>query len=322
MVTPYTLLERELHNLRQQIAGVFEGDTQCIHDSRVATRRLRELLPLTASRQGADDSADCLNRLKELRRALGRARDADVQLELIADIQRRVGPVAPSLAVVVAHHQTRREQLVRRLIKRLERLDIDSVINDLQRLWPAGHRLWGRSPHWQAALRRTTIERAHAADQAITHATAMYFPNRLHAARVALRQFRYALEIAHATGASGHLPAIKYLRKSQDILGDLHDRHLLHRELERHAIDADGRRARGEMQVVTQLLAAEANELHERYLSRRPRLLDICHQEMRLRRHTANRTVIAASAVALSGLLLAQWSATSQRRADAGAGMS
>jgi CHAD domain-containing protein len=324
MVTPYTLLERELHNLRQHLNSVFEGDTQSIHDARVATRRLRELIPLTTDRRSGADIDERLNRVTKIRRALGRARDADVHLELIADIQRRLGPIAPSLAALAAHHQTRREELVRRLIKRLERFDIDDVIDELPRLWASRHWRWGRSPAWRLTLRRTIIERAREADEAIAHATGVYFPNRVHAARMALRQLRYALEIAQETGANGHLPAIKYLRKSQDVLGALHDRHMLQQELERHSSDTDDRPARADMHLVVQLLASECHDLHARYLSRRPRLQDICGQEVRSRqRHYSNRTMAAAGAVALSGLVLAQWrSATRHRRAVAGDGIS
>ena len=55
---------------------------------------------------------------------------------------------------------------------------------------------------------------------------AMYLPRITcaHNARIALKKFRYAVEIADATGLVPAQRAIRELKKGQDVLGELHDR--------------------------------------------------------------------------------------------------
>ena len=77
---------------------------------------------------------------------------------------------------------------------------------------------------WHRDLRYTVRERARAATEAIDYATGVYFPDRAHAARIAIKKLRYAMEIAHETGAGDRNGAIRELKKAQDLLGDLHDR--------------------------------------------------------------------------------------------------
>jgi len=53
---------------------------------------------------------------------------------------------------------------------------------------------------WRHEVRRQVDEHAEHATDAITHATRVYFPNRLHEARIALKKFRYAAENLRVTG--------------------------------------------------------------------------------------------------------------------------
>ena len=77
---------------------------------------------------------------------------------------------------------------------------------------------------WRDHLRQQLVERATTAAERIAHATGVYFPNRAHHARIAVKKLRYAAEISQATGASNLKGAIKSLRKGQEVLGEIHDR--------------------------------------------------------------------------------------------------
>src|SRR5205814_4326532 len=117
--------------------------------------------------------------------------------------------------------------------------------------------------------------------------------------------------------------AIRDLRKSQDVLGDLHDRQVLIDQLpsavapENPDVDAD------HIRLVIHLLEAECRELHARYVSRRARLLEVC--ETTKRAFADRRTGVAAGltvgAVALSSVLYAwhRGSSSNRRRPDEGA---
>ena len=73
---------------------------------------------------------------------------------------------------------------------------------DEHRLAFPGALSWSvRTGHtWRRDLDYTLRERALATREAIDHATGVYFPARVHAARIAIKKMRYAMEIAHAIG--------------------------------------------------------------------------------------------------------------------------
>lgn len=300
-VTPVTLFTTHVEALRSRIPGILEGDPPSVHEARVATRRIRELLPLTANwfgRQGLDAVYD---RFKQVGKSLGRTRDADVHIALLKHFEVRVTHAAELLIMLRQQCERRRIQRLRRLIKRFERFALAQMLNDLAAHARRRHN-WTRLPDraWQPQLRRTLADRAFDTRDSIVRATGVYFPNRTHDVRIAIKKLRYAIEIAHSTGFVDPAEAIGELKKAQDILGDLHDRQILIDEL----IEAETRPGftNGQTSAVTQLVEAELNELHGRYLTRRARLLEICQET---RRHvvangTATRSLLVAGVTALS----------------------
>ena len=47
MTTPLTLFQEQIDVLRTRVPGLLDGRPESIHDARIATRRVRELLSLT-----------------------------------------------------------------------------------------------------------------------------------------------------------------------------------------------------------------------------------------------------------------------------------
>ena len=130
---------------------------------------------------------------------------------------------------------------------------------------------------WRHDLRYTLRERAGAAREAIDHATGVYFPNRAHAVRIALKKLRYAMEIAHETGFGDRSGAVRELKKAQDVLGDLHDRQELIDNLVECA--GDGAEVAAQISLLKQVIDAEIHDLHGKYLVRRHELQEICHRQ-------------------------------------------
>ena len=151
--------------------------------------------------------------------------------------------------------------------------------------------------------------RANATADAIAHATGVYFPNRLHGARISIKKLRYALEVCQASGLDDRADDLRRLRRAQDLLGELRDRQTL---LEAIAgIDVAPERAdvKAQFDVVTGFVRAESRGLHERYVARRDVLLDICRREAghargRSRWRAVSLGAMAAS-IGLSGGLVA-----------------
>src|SRR5262245_58835651 len=86
--TPSSLIASQLHELATQLPGVRTADVDAVHDARVLTRRLRELLRLAPNRP-ADVVTDATDRLKAAGRALGEVRELDVLDSLLDGLEPR-----------------------------------------------------------------------------------------------------------------------------------------------------------------------------------------------------------------------------------------
>jgi CHAD domain-containing protein len=302
--TPFTLFDNQLQAVRTCLPGVREGDADSIHDARIATRRIRELLRF-ARAPIVDEWRD---RFRTMGRALGRVRDVDVSMDLLAALESRLPSVAPALVSLRHDQRGDRLRLVRDLIKRFERLGVDGFVGDLiAHTRRSGRSLvQGAGPGvWRHALQKLIVARGQSAREALEHSTGVYFPNRMHAARIALKKLRYTLEVAHAVGAARVDSALRELKKSQQVLGDLHDRQELVNEISK--LGANDSHAA--LKVAQQLVDAEIDDFHKRYLRRRSQLVDVARQSehIRLNHGTWWPSMALAGAVAVSsGAYMAQ----------------
>jgi CHAD domain-containing protein len=305
--TPVSLFRTQIEILRSSLPGVLDGQAGAIHDSRIATRRIRELLPLlTRHHQQPNPTDDLYKRFRRLGRSLGRVRDADVRLALLSSLETRMPHAAPQLVVLRQQREQERLQLLRKLIKRLERLEAPRLVQALAErttAWP-GKLSWRIKlrPMWRQELYSTVNQRAKAATDAMAHATGVYFPARLHAARIAIKKLRYTMEIIDSAGAADRRAAIQELKKAQDVLGDIHDRQELMDHLDGAAQGEPD--AHGDIALLRQVIDAEIHQLHSRYLARREGLLVIC-QPTAVRSALLSPSMLTAGAMALSTGVLA-----------------
>lgn len=306
IVTPSTLFHTQLEALGRCFPSVFDGDTTGIHDARIATRRIRELLPLVAhERRSGHSNRDLENCFKRMGRSLGRVRDTDVRIALLASLERRIPHAAPTLVLVRQQRERERLKRLRKLIKRLERLEAPRVAESLAyRRTPLSTALFAARGPWRRDLHTLIAARAHATAEAIERATGIYFPNRTHAVRIAIKRLRYAMEIANAIGQADLTGPIRELKKSQDILGDLHDREDLndHLEAEASAVTVTEHVSVPHVGLVRQVLEAEIRHLHGWYLDRRESLRAIARAaaEETVASATRSASVVALGALALS----------------------
>jgi CHAD domain-containing protein len=206
-----------------------------------------------------------------------------VQLALIRNLEDHTPQAAPALVLVRQDYESERLAKTRRLIKTLERLDVDALLRNVSGNHPAALRHRLVSNGWRHQVKHLVVERARNAIGAIAHATGVYFPRRTHGARIAIKQLRYAAEMAEATGLSALEPPIKALRKAQDILGELHDRQALADTLEYYARHDEVKKAN--VEVAREVLEREVAQLHREYLARRPALRDACAEIERATTH-------------------------------------
>jgi CHAD domain-containing protein len=262
-----------LDTLSAKLPLVREGDVDAIHDARVATRRVRAALPLLSTRQPGDASDGVDSVVKAIGRALGKVRDQDEALRLVAEVEGRAPVTAPAAAVLRARLLPEQLRQRRRLIKTLEGLDLavlDRLREALQEGGRPGRRIWG-GPASPPRLAAVVGRCAQAVEASVQHASAIYFPNRAHKARVAIKKLRYATELMDTTEAV-RKPSERVLRKAQATLGNVHDREMLLRRLLSLAGDTEVPAAR----ELAGVLEAECRSLFATYRELRPAVFTAC----------------------------------------------
>ena len=283
-----------------------DAEVEGVHIARVATRRMREALPLFAA--GAPEDVDRITRLvRRAGRRLGRVRELDVMDADLARRELRLPAALDAIGVARRALADRRLRARRKLVKALDRMALDHT-ERLQLAW--AHRWWFArrgGDAWDIALRQRILDRACMLGKAIDHATAVYFPNRLHTVRIAAKKLRYSVELAQQRGVLRPAGLLGDLKRVQESLGHLHDAQVLldsAGELWGEAVEPFQRR------LLIDDLRGEIGERHAEYLQLRDRLRAVCDSCRRfgapLPRHSLTaRPLLTASMVAVpAGLLL------------------
>jgi CHAD domain-containing protein len=299
-VTPLHVFHQQAERLRSLTPGLLDGDLNSIHDARIATRRIREVLPLTHEWQRPNLADDLRTRFRRLGRALGRVRDADVRIELLRQLEPRHSDATATLVLMRQRQEHERMRLMRKLVKQSERLGLDTGLARVTDQGAKyGARFWARwNGPWRSQLRHLIAERAQAASAAVTHATGVYFPKRAHQARIAIKKCRYAAEIGGQTGVMVDEPLVRTLKTAQDLLGDLHDRQSLIDDVQRIA-GGDAEISESQMRVVAQVAGADISDFHRRFLERRAEVLHSCERA----RHEVRQSALPIAALAMGGIV-------------------
>src|SRR5262245_32968414 len=82
--TRYNLLRGGLERFSRALPGIETGDIHAVHRTRVASRRLRELLPVLQLE--GKTSSKLSHQVRKVTKRLGGVREADVMLLLIAEL--------------------------------------------------------------------------------------------------------------------------------------------------------------------------------------------------------------------------------------------
>ena len=228
---PNDLLAKHLKALTRGAKAIDGGDVEAVHSARVASRRLRELLPVIGLESG--ETARFNRRLKKVTRRLGDVRELDVLMMTIQELGRDSRVSSSALTQMTTAVQTDRTaarhrlnsklpsgkiaRLARRLQRAVERRQADNQPQEHEPARPASTHAW----LWAVDARVT--RRAAGVRSAIENAGSMYMPERLHEVRIAVKKLRYAMELAAAARRRRATREIAALKAAQDVLGRLHD---------------------------------------------------------------------------------------------------
>ena len=274
----YDLLKARIDRFTRMLPGIEEGDVRAIHAARVASRRLRELLPMLQLDPATTRKLE--RRLRKVTRRLGPIRELDVLLPLIDELHesRRCGERALTrvadavrLARGEAHGQVAGKTAAGELRRVSRKLDNAATILERADTRPS-------TRGWQWALEARVARRASALRAAIDEAGAVYLSERLHAVRVALKKLRYGVELWLEADGSKPNADLRRLKRSQELLGRLHDRHVLitYVRREQAALAPSDINLWGELDALVASLENTCRALHARYVRDRAVLIALC----------------------------------------------
>jgi CHAD domain-containing protein len=280
------LVRHRMRALARALPGVRAGDVKSIHQARVATRRLRAMLPLL---ERGKTGRKIERRVRDLTRALGSVRELDVALLMLAE-RERAGR-GPDLGIDRFRQalEDERQHAYSAMLRRIERCDFDKMQEKTLVAARKRDEVHGRRPH--AWAQRRAARRAERLRVAIEDAAGLYLPDRLHEVRIAAKKLRYTLEIARELGgasasrrpaaarsARGPAAWIQTLKRMQDLLGRMHDMEVLiarARALQSSAAAPD-LRASAAIDRLVRALETECRHMHGRYIASRQPVLALC----------------------------------------------
>jgi CHAD domain-containing protein len=246
------LLIQELSSLKRKIGE------ESIHDTRVASRRMRAALEAFRDLFPEDAWQTCFDSAKNITRILGKAREEEVTLALLKDLTNG-GDLAENLCREYLEERCRKNvsKLQGKMLSRVKALDFRRLRSQLRslvtRLGPvpldAAHPPSSGAPGPESRnRRRQAVHRAHQvalfppdgkpldrAERVVRELSGPVlsfrprydFPRasdgRLHRLRIAAKKLRYAMEIFDPVWPGGLASEIDSAKALQDSAGEYHD---------------------------------------------------------------------------------------------------
>ena len=224
------VLSRYLSALHQELTGVSEGvDIEAIHRMRVASRRMRSALSLFEMCYAPKYRTLWRNEIRQVTRALGQARDTDVQIDFLQHFLATLpeSRSRPGINRITLRLRQKRARLQENVINALTELEKSHALDSLEEQTktriverttgePINFSLYNLAnkailEHLQAFL---GFEKYISNPEAVAE---------LHAMRIAAKQLRYTLEIFSTLYADELKIPIQTVRTAQEKLGDIHD---------------------------------------------------------------------------------------------------
>jgi CHAD domain-containing protein len=275
-----TLIRQQLRILERALPAAQQGDPNRLHEARVATRRLRERLPLVLP---SSVGRKIVRKVRRLSRALGPVRELDVALQTLEEVGS--GGEVPSTAITKLRQLLRqeRQRLYTDMCNQVAHIDVDKLRRRAVTAVRKTHsRPSSRDAKRVAAAQERAGRRAARLRAAIDNAAGLYLPDRLHEVRIAIKKLRYGLELVREMRGSRAMARIATLKEAQDLLGRMHDLEVLIgrvRAVQGSSSAAHLRLSAGLDRLVRRL-ETECRQRHGHYMALRKRLTAVCEHTL------------------------------------------
>ena len=277
------LIRQRMAALERFLPAAKDGDVRSLHQARVATRRLRAAVPLCGTGRKADKVARAVRRLT---RALGPARELDVALQILDELEQNDDIPRAAIERLRASIGEERRRLQEQMREQIEEFDLQKMLKRAVTLVRKDCEDKATGDSTAAALNRVrTARRAERLEAAIESAAGLYLPDRLHAVRIAMKKLRYTLELAPPSrdGRPRNAAALRYLKRLQDLLGRMHDLEVLIARTRsiQSSPGASTLKMSADLDRLVRILETECRELHGHYMASRAKLITLCERLIR-----------------------------------------
>ena len=226
-----TLLKRKVTALFRHFPAALTGDEEAIHQLRVSGRRLRVALPLLVAKPEGRRAERARTLLRQLTRAAGSSRDLDVLLESYDERLKTVPDRSEEQKLLRHRLASARRRSRARMVDNLLDLEISRLRGDL-----AGLIARGGPPPSVVCERFATMsaQEFRVLHDGFSKLGARLDAEELHALRRHARRLRYAVEVFDQI-RSFESAATKPWKSLQDLIGEIHDHHVLAEWFDRQA---------------------------------------------------------------------------------------
>jgi CHAD domain-containing protein len=211
-------------------------DREALHDFRVAIRRLRSLLRAYKPQLDSAVRRKDRRRLRDIQRATGGGREAEVALEWLTKQHSSLAPEHLAglnwlSALLLERQRNCAEALDNELRSRFRRSA--QKLEERLAIMRSEQNLLAEQAHPSFARTLANQTEAHATDLLVNlgQIVSMEHSDRLHASRIIAKRLRYLLEPLRSF-ADGAQSVVKRSKKLQELLGDLNDVHVLMGEID------------------------------------------------------------------------------------------
>jgi CHAD domain-containing protein len=225
-------LQERLPALANEIEGVRAAeDIEYVHRMRVASRRIRNALALFGDELPRKHYAAWRDEMRRITKALGAARDTDVQIARVQDFLKQIADDSQRVGIerLLLRLRQQRTRLQDRVVKALDRLEDRRILADMHETLQ--QRLVHARVYEAESLPADLHRRANEAirlrlEEFLAYEPHVAHPERaleLHQMRIAAKHLRYSLEVFEPLYKRALRKPIKIVKEIQDLLGEVHD---------------------------------------------------------------------------------------------------
>jgi CHAD domain-containing protein len=239
------LAHKQLNRFMTLEPKVLRGDDpDALHDMRVASRRLQQILDLLYPKPRPQEVRRLRRKIRRSRRCLSDARNCDVLIERVEkDLAAKRASRREAREALLHFLREHRAASFKKSVKKLGKINPAVIYVDLRHLLnpelstPASHE------HREAAADELTPELFYrriaesldgvwrSFESQLTISRSDSRPTVIHGARIATKRLRYLLEVVAAFDVREAKPNLAWLRGLQRLLGEWHDLEVLEQSM-------------------------------------------------------------------------------------------